>query len=109
MKKLMIIIGLGCLLAGCAVPPRAPFEPTMAGVFTQISAPLTTDVRSTPVKNLKSGEASVENILGVVATGDCSLRAAAENGGIETIEFVDYSSFNILWVYQKTTVTVYGR
>ncbi|MBQ9693870.1 MAG: hypothetical protein IJV69_03860, partial [Kiritimatiellae bacterium] len=29
--------------------------------------------------------------------------------GLKTIEFADYTNFNVLGIYQKTTVTVYGN
>lgn len=94
---------------GCALGPRAPFSPAQAVFFNNTSAPLTTEYAETPVAGLRSGEASAVNIMGLFAFGDCGLRAAAEEGELKTISFADYANFNVLGIYQKTTVTVYGK
>ncbi|MBU0634713.1 MAG: TRL-like family protein [Candidatus Omnitrophica bacterium] len=56
----------------------------------------------------KVGTAKATSILGMVATGDCSIKTAAANGGIKTIKYVDYDAKNILGIYGKYTTTVYG-
>lgn len=56
----------------------------------------------------KTGTAKATSILGLVATGDASIKAAMENGGITRIKYVDYSAKNILGVYGEYTTTVYG-
>ncbi|MDD3987612.1 MAG: TRL domain-containing protein, partial [Candidatus Omnitrophica bacterium] len=48
------------------------------------------------------------SILGLVATGDSSIKTAASNGGIKTIKYVDYDAKNILGIYGEYTTTVYG-
>lgn len=42
-----------------------------------------------PIVGLKCGEAATNNILGIVETGDRSIQAAAQNGGITRIHDVD--------------------
>ena len=56
----------------------------------------------------KVGKATSTSILGLVATGDASIKTAAANGGIKRIKFVDYDVENILGIYGKYTTVVYG-
>ncbi len=112
MKKVCLTVCLGVLamlITGCAVGPSAPFEPAHAIFFNSTMAPLSTEFNATPVADLKVGEAFTNNILGMFAFGDCSIRKAAINGGLKTVEFADYINFNVLGIYQKTTVVVYGK
>lgn len=100
-------IALG--LTGCALSPKAPFQPAQAYFFNSTVAPLSTEFSETQVMGLRNGEASTVNVLGLFAFGDCGLRAAAANGNLKTISFADYTSFSMLGLFQKTTVTVYGK
>ena len=66
--------------------------------------------------NLKCGEATTNNILGLVETGDRGTLAAARNGGITTIHYVDtkiskvYIPLGFIPIYVKQTKTiVYGE
>ena len=56
----------------------------------------------------KVGVAKSTSILGLVATGDASIKAAAANGGIKTIKYVDYDAKNTLGICGEYTTTVYG-
>ncbi len=56
----------------------------------------------------KVGKATSTSVLGLVATGDASIKTAAANGGIKTIKFVDYEVDNVLGIYGKYTTVVYG-
>ena len=56
----------------------------------------------------KVGIASCESYFGLVAIGDCSIKAAMKKGGITQINYVDYGSTNILGFYAKFTVIVNG-
>lgn len=93
------------LFSGCLV---APFEPPMGMIFSDVKAPLMVDYDKAQVSP-KSGRAESVCILGLVTTGDNSIQAAAAQGGIQTIEHVDYQYFNVIGVYQKTTVVVFGQ
>lgn len=110
MKKAVIFTALIAIatlsLVGCV---RAPFVPPQGMAFSQTSAPLDVDYNNTQLAGMKKGSAEVNTILGLVAIGDASSKAAAENGGISTIVHADYDYFNVLGVYQRTTVTVYGK
>jgi len=60
-------------------------------------------------KGSKVGTSEATSILGMVATGDASIEAAKNNGGITKVSHVDFNSDNILGVYGKYTTTVYGE
>jgi hypothetical protein len=88
------------LLAGCAsVLPSGL-------LYTEIKAPIAAG--SEGVSYSKVGESKCTSVLGLVATGDCSIKAAAANGKINKVKYVDYSAKNILGVYGEYITTVYG-
>lgn len=100
-----LLLGANLLLVGCI---RAPFVPPTGWVFTQVKAPLDVDYSKTSVP-AKSGKAEAICVLGLVSVGDVSTQTAAAAGGIGTIDHADYEYFNILGLFQKTTVIVYGN
>ena len=102
MNKLLGI-GLMTLLTGCL---SAPFQPP-SGLVSVTRAPLSTEGNWNV--GSKRGESSSTSWLGIYASGDCSIHAAAENGGLKTIDHVDYEYTNIIGIWQKTTVIVYGE
>ena len=77
-------------------------------LYANIKTPLDTDLNQTKLGS-KTGEASNQQILGLVAWGDASTQAAAANGHITQINHADEQIFSILWfIYTKTTTIVYG-
>ena len=56
----------------------------------------------------KTGTAEATSILGIFATGDASVEAAASDGGITNVKSVDHHSYSILGIYAKFTTTVTG-
>ncbi|MBN2506081.1 MAG: TRL-like protein family [Verrucomicrobia bacterium] len=109
MKKLIAyssVAALAVFLSGCAmVAPSAQSGTLTGGLYTSVSTPhwVTTNTGST-----KSGSASASSILGIVATGDASIQAAAASAGITKIHHVDQKIERILFFWAKYTVTVYG-
>ena len=95
-------------LSGCAGIVIAPVTPGMGAIFSDYQAPLDPDVDPTVVAE-KHGEASAENFLGLVITGDASLKAAADQGGITKVHHMDYQYKNILGLYARFTTIVYGE
>ena len=68
------------------------------------------------LNELKKGESTATNILGLVETGDASINAAARNGGITDIQYVDtkigkvYIPLLFIPIYVKEIKTiVYGN
>lgn len=96
---LVVVILMGVSLLGCATP--YPY----GALYTEIKAPVSATGN---MSYSKVGTAKATSILGLVATGDCSIKTAAENGGIKTIKYVDYEAKNILGFMGEYTTTVYG-
>ena len=99
----MTICLASLVLSGCGAHVSSP----LTGVFyTNVQGPVAATGKSGGV--VRSGSASTTSILGLVATGDASIRTAARNGGITEIHWVDYHSESTLGIFAKYTVTVYG-
>ncbi len=58
---------------------------------------------------VKQGEAKYTSILGIVATGDASLKEAMDQGGITKIHHIDQQVTNILGVIATYKIIVYGE
>lgn len=107
MKKVigcLSAVSLAGLLAGC-VAPVGPLGASYGYVYTDVSGPLCATSNSGATK---MGQATSTGVV-CVATGDSSIKAAMDNGGITKISHVDYHTMSVLGVYVKTTVTVYGQ
>lgn len=77
-------------------------------VFAQIKTPYDTDLSKTTLGN-KTGEASWQGVLWLVAWGDGGSAAAAKEGGITTLNQMDKEILSILFgLYYKETTIVYG-
>jgi len=103
MKKivlpLLFVPLFALVLSGCAT-----YMPAGALYVGAKGAIATTD----NISYSKVGEATATSVLGLVATGDSSIKTAAANGGITKIKYVDYEVKNILGIYGKYTTVVYG-
>jgi len=103
MKKisfLVLVLFVAVMLNGCASVLPTGF------IYTEVKAPVS--ATNGGLSYSKVGTAKATSILGMVATGDCSIKAAAGNGGIKNIKYVDYDAKNILGIYGEYTTTVYG-
>lgn len=85
----------------------APVMPPGGMIYSEIAAPLDVDANNTDMGG-KTGWAETMSILGLVAMGDCSVEAAAKQGGIKTVKHLDYKYMNVLGIYQKFTVVAKG-
>ncbi len=65
-------------------------------------------VRTDNRRYTKIGMATVTSILGF-GSGDATIKAAMKNGNITKIDHVEYESTNVLGVYARLTVIVYGE
>ena len=111
MKGLALIAALAIIcgfVSGCAGLMIAPVIPPMGFVYSDVKAPLDVDYDNSTVTG-KRGTASSISILGLVAVGDASAKAAAESAGITRIEHADYEIMSVLWVFAKYTTIVYGQ
>lgn len=102
MKKSLLAATLvgSALLTGCATPTP------IGTIFTDVSLPVNATAGTT---SGKMGVATCQSILGAVATGDCSIEAAKQNGGITEVTHMDWKANNILGVIGKYELRVYGR
>lgn len=104
----------GCGTAAYYGQNLAPVVPANGILFANISGPLTTNYRASPLGG-KKGEASTFYARDPILTGmdvswdDASIEAAAKNGGITNVQYADYHILQILGVFGKFTVTVYGE
>ncbi len=104
MKKKMMMLGM-VLIAVFSLNACASYYP-MGVLYTEASAPVA--VGNGDLSYSKVGTAMATSVLGLVATGDASVKTAAANGGITKVKFVEYSVRNILGVIGEYTTTVYG-
>lgn len=100
-----LLAGAVCLLAvGCA-----PF----GVIYHDVQAP-PEGVSLTPVDGtrtiIKTGRACAHGVLGLVAWGDASQQAAAQNGGITRVHAADESRMGVLaFVYREYCTVVSGE
>jgi len=101
MKKVIVLLALiGFFTGACAT-----YLP-MGVVYTKVDSGVAAG--DGPVKYSKVGKAEAQSVLGLIATGDCSIQTAAKNADIKTIKYVDYHVENILGIIGRYTTTVYG-
>ncbi len=103
MKNFFILVAVAFLLSSCGAYVASPVT---GFIYTDLKAPLM--ATSNPVAS-KVGTAEATSILGIVATGDASIEAAAKKAGITRISHVDYEASSVLGVFAKFTVYVYGE
>ena len=107
MRSIVLLLAVACVLLlalGCGV-----FAVTSEGVVGAIQltkSPL--EVGDTSVGQSKVGESRAKGIL-IVAFGDCSIKAACEDGNITRIHHIDSEEINILGIYAEKIVRVYGE
>lgn len=97
-------LGLIVVLCGCY---NAPVRPPIGNIYSDFAAPLDVDADGLG-KGSKTGRSSSFSVLGLVAWGDCSVDAAASEGGLQSIHQVDYEFFHVLGIYQKFTTVAHG-
>jgi hypothetical protein len=102
MRKFFALMIIAAFMSSCAFVSA----PVTGFVYTDVKAPLavTSNTGSTKV-----GTAKMQSVLGIVATGDASIEAAAKSAGITKIHHVDYEATGILGIVASFTVVVYGE
>jgi len=103
MKKLLILSAIVVLFSSCGAYVASPLTGFM---YTDVKAPLAVTSNQ---GSSKVGSAEAQSILGIVATGDASIDAAARAGGITKIHHVDYHATSILGIIATFKVVVYGE
>jgi len=97
--KLLLGVISAIVLAGCATPYP------MGMIYTEVKSPVAIGDAGTCSK---TGTAKATSILGLVATGDASIKTAMANGKITKVKYVDYDSKNVLGIFGEYTTTVCG-
>jgi hypothetical protein len=104
MKKILSMMSLLtflAMIAGCAT-----FMP-IGSVYTELKLPIAATANGGQVS--KVGTATCTSVLTLVAWGDCSIEAAKKNGAVVKVYHVDWDAYNILGIYGKYKVSVYGE
>ena len=103
MKRLLLVVCAAALLSGCATAHM----PVSGFLYGNVKGPMA--ATGVSENTTKVGRASARSILGIIASGDASIHAAARNGGIREIHYVDYESQTFFGVLAEFTVVVYGN
>lgn len=103
MKRLLAASTLAIALTGCATVT----SPVNGLLYTHVTSPIA--VTGSADKPTKVGRAYARSILGLYASGDASIEAAAKNGGITKIHHIDHESQVILGIIADSTTVVYGN
>ena len=105
MRKLFIIAAVAAtaLVSSCASTGTVCGA---GGIYTDVTEGVTATSNNV---GSKVGTASATNILGLFATGDASINAAASNGGIKKISHIDAHKKSILGIICNYEVFVYGE
>ena len=112
MKKLMFaaaVAAFGIGLTGCVGIGNPSASPAIGigGIIDDNCSPASLRIDNT-VKAAKCGQATSKGIV-LYTTGDSSIKAAMDNGGITKIHHVDYKVFNVFNLYSKATTIVWGE
>lgn len=108
LRRLFLPILSGVLasvfISGCAMAPA----PVSGWAYTNVRGPIAATSKE-DWSDKKVGSATAKSILGLIATGDASIQAAAKNGGITKIHHVDHETRSVLGVIAEFTTIVYGE
>ena len=108
MRTLCVLGAMGIVvgLSGCMIVD-APIRGVLGTEV--IWGDIATDKPSDPTLGAaKEGKACAESILGLLAHGDASVRAAKENGKITQVSSVDHSARNFLGIVGEWCTIVRG-
>lgn len=103
LKRLAVLFALGACLplaTGCI----AVATPAIGIVLTDV----TWDGDAEGAVGRKEGKACADSILGLVARGDASIKAAAANGGISNVTRVDHYTNSFLGIIGEYCTIVGG-
>lgn len=106
MKKLLMIPVLLTGLTGCAGLAFQGQGVAFATLYADATTPMMVTQNDI---GKKKGEACATSILGLVTTGDASIRSAADAAGIKNVSSVDSSIKNILGIVSTYCVVVSGK
>ena len=95
-----LVVGLGgCMIVDAPIRGVVGTEVIWGDVAGKAATPNT----------MKQGKACADSILGLVARGDASVRAAKENGGITEVSTIDHSARNFFGIVGEWCTLVRGN
>ena len=108
MKKLLFIAAAAAL-GGCAQlgGPSTTSALGIGGIIDNNCSPASFRIDNT-VKASKCGMATSKSII-LFTSGDSSIKAAMDAGGVSKIHHIDYKVFNIFNLYATATTIVWGE
>jgi hypothetical protein len=95
------VVAAAALLSGCAATPMA------GALYAKQKTPITVSSNAVATKTGVSEKCT--SILGLIATGDCSIENAKKNGGIKHVSTVDFDRTNMLGIINTGTTVVTGN
>lgn len=102
MKKIFMSIAAAALLSSCAaVSTPAGF----GGIYTGVTSG---QAVSGNAVGKKVGTSQAINVLGIVASGNAGIDAAAKKAGIRKISHVDKRQTSVLGIFSSYQTIVYG-
>ena len=101
---LLAVCALAFALSGCAVTPNSAI---IAPLNMRQKSPVAVG-NTTDVEPMKVGTAMSEGIL-FIGFGNASIKKAMEAGNITRIHHVDSESLNVMGIYSRYEVKVYGE
>jgi len=101
-KALFVGLALATVvsLSGCI----AVYTPAIGVLYTEVNHP----GEANGAIGTKEGKSCAQAILGLVATGDASIKAAASAGGVKNVTSVDHYTRNILGIIGEFCTIVRG-
>lgn len=111
---LTLCIFISCIV-GCG-RCKVPVIPPQGSLFTYIKAPLTTNYDHTPSKIPipRISQSSTHYFHDIIFTGldfswgDVAVKTIADLNDFKKVYYADYEYLNILGIYAKFTINVYG-
>ncbi len=100
---LLALVFAAASFSGCTSIPT-PYGP-IGAISLDVQGPFAVTSNSA---SSKVGRSESTSVLGF-AFGNASIAEAQRNGGISTIHHIDYEVTNILFLYTKYTLVVYGE
>ncbi|MCZ7582726.1 MAG: TRL-like family protein [Deltaproteobacteria bacterium] len=106
LRQWALLVALLFVVAISAMACAYAQSPVTGFVYGNVQGPLTvTDLENAS----KKGMGTCKSVLGIISWGDCSIEAAAQQGGITKVRHVDFDSLNVIFVYAAYTTIVYGE
>lgn len=101
MRKIFLLIPFAMLLTSCAFVDT----PIQGMLYTETKA--SSKIVTPDLADKKEGRACAKAIFGV-AFGDASLEAAAKDGKLNKVTYVDQEVMSVLGIYARHCIVAYG-